>query len=46
LEVETGNGRLTVLQVKPEGKREMPADSWAHGAGIGGDSCFSNEDKG
>jgi len=46
LEVETGNGRLAVLQVKPEGKREMPADSWAHGAGIGGDSCFSNEDKG
>ncbi len=46
LEVETGNGKLAVLKVKPEGKKEMPADSWARGAGIDNDSRFSNENKG
>jgi len=42
LEVETENGRLTVLKVK----RKYSPYSWAHGAGIDGDSCFLNGDKG
>ena len=34
LEVQTGNGRLTVHVVKPEGKKAMPAAVWARGARI------------
>ena len=34
IDIQTGNGVLRLLRVKPEGKNEMPARDWANGLGI------------
>ena len=34
IDIQTGNGILRLLRVKPEGKNEMPARDWANGLGI------------
>ncbi len=43
LEVETGSGKLTIFEVRPEGKKGISALSWANGARLGDGSRFTNE---